>query len=355
MDNPFSMGDPIEIISYKNFSGNLFDRSFDLQKPFRGQIELTYRCNLHCVHCYTDCFNNSADIKKEMTTDMIFRLIDEIHDAGCLWLCFTGGEIFMRKDFFEIYGYAKKKGFLISLFTNMTGVDESIVNQLAENPPFVIETSCHGVGETFDRITQVAGSFERFDSAIRLFLRHGLQIRVKTKAMTLNRGELGKIKTYIESLGLEFGVSTDIQPDLKGSSKTTAYSLTPKEIVALEIQGRTCETLGKPNPHIYHCGCGSNSFLIGAHGKLASCVFSRQFEEDLRCQPFQQSLEVVFLKVRSAVFLGNSPCRDCKIMHLCDKKPGMMHFNAQNPEEPSKHFCETAHLKAEKLGLLITT
>lgn len=230
------MGSSIGVIPYKTFSGNLFNRSFDLQKPLRGQIELTYRCNLHCVHCYTDCFNNPADIKKEMTTDMIFRLIDEIHDAGCLWLCFTGGEIFMRKDFFEIYGYAKKKGFLITLFTNMTGVDEAIVNRLAENPPFVIETSCHGVGEAFDRITQVAGSFERFDNAIRLFLRHGLQVRVKTKAMTLNRGVLGKIKTYIESLGFKFGVSTDIQPDLKGSYKTMTYSLTPKEIVALEIQ-----------------------------------------------------------------------------------------------------------------------
>ena len=57
---------------------------------------------------------------RELRTEEHFRLLDELADAGGLWLLFTGGEIFARPDFLEIYLYAKRKGFLITLFTNGT-------------------------------------------------------------------------------------------------------------------------------------------------------------------------------------------------------------------------------------------
>lgn len=358
-------GETIDTLSYQDFSRGLFDKSFDQQKPLRGQIELTYRCNLRCVHCYTDCFNNPKDISKEMATEKILKLIDETHEAGCLWLCLTGGEIFMHKDFFEIYDYAQGKGFILTLFTNVTMVTEAIADRLALNPPFCIETSCHGVDETFDRITQVPGSFKRFDKGIRLLLAKGLPVEVKTKAMSLNRNELKKIKEYVESLGFPFNFSTDIHPDLKGSGDPTRYRLSPEEIVHWKwydfnrdaevfcVLNKEEAIVPDPSQKLFRCGCGANSFLIGAHGKLASCVFNRLVEKDLREVPFEQAVATLFRETQSLTFQGFSPCRSCKITLLCEKKPGMLKGVA-DPEMPERHFCETAHLKAKKLELNVT-
>jgi molybdenum cofactor biosynthesis enzyme MoaA len=58
--------------------------------------------------------------QRELSKEEHFLMLDELVEMGCFWLLYTGGEIFARKDFLEIYTYAKKKGFLITLFTNGT-------------------------------------------------------------------------------------------------------------------------------------------------------------------------------------------------------------------------------------------
>lgn len=350
----------IETVEYGAFSRRLFERSYAEHKPLRGQIELTYACNVRCVHCYTDCFNNPQDIKNEMSTEKILNLVDEMHEAGCLWLCLTGGEIFMRKDFFTIYDYCLEKGFLLTLFTNATMVTEGIADRLAANPPFVIETSCHGLGKTFDAVTQVKGSFERFDRGLKLLLNRCLRVEVKTKALALNRGKLEEIRAYVEGLGLTFHLSSTIHPDLKGSQKTIGYALTPEEIVDLEIDEEKlkkidfCElqkaVLQEPLDNLHRCGCGTNYFAVGGHGRLATCVMNRQVEKDLNSQPFEEAFFEMCEEVRAIRFRGNSPCRTCTITSLCEKKPATFFLGGEDPEAPVRHFCDTAHLKARKMG-----
>src|SRR5881409_926136 len=173
----------------------LSQKGAEARVPVQAMIELTYGCNLHCVHCDTDCYNRPELIKREMSYEEITRILDQLAAEGCLWVCFTGGEIFMRKDFLDIYAYAKQKGFLITLFTNGTLITEAIVDYLKEHPPFCIEISCHGAtDETFDRITQVRGSFRRFLAGVRLLIERGLPIKIKTKVMTVNRHELDQMK-----------------------------------------------------------------------------------------------------------------------------------------------------------------
>src|SRR5210317_926730 len=99
--------------------------------PLGGSIEVTQRCNNNCVHCYNNLAAGDQDARgKELTFDEHCRIIDEIAGFGCLWLLFTGGEIFLRKDFLDIYTYAKQKGLIISLFTNGTLVTPEIADYL---------------------------------------------------------------------------------------------------------------------------------------------------------------------------------------------------------------------------------
>ena len=89
--------------------------------PLQVSIEVTRRCPLECLHCYNNLPMGDLDAKqRELTKEEHFRVLDELVEMGCFWILYTGGEIFARKDFLEIYTYAKKKGFLITLFTNGT-------------------------------------------------------------------------------------------------------------------------------------------------------------------------------------------------------------------------------------------
>jgi len=111
----------MEIQEYADWSLGVHQRLGGSRVPLSGTIELTQRCNHQCVHCYNNLFITDQDARqRELAYDDWRHVIDEIAAAGCLWLLMTGGEIFLRNDFLDIYTYARQKGLLISLFTRKT-------------------------------------------------------------------------------------------------------------------------------------------------------------------------------------------------------------------------------------------
>ncbi len=351
---------------YKDFSLRVHTKAATEAQVVKAQVELTYGCNLHCVHCYTDCYNQRELIQKERTTEEILRTLDELHELGVLWVCFTGGEIFMRKDFRQIYDHAKSKGFLITLFTNGTMFDEAIVDHLKENPPFSIEISCHGATEeTFDGITQVPGSFQRFLKGIELLRCRGLPFKIKTKAMTLNKHELDKIKGFVEGLGLQFRLTSTIYPRLNGDLEPCEYRLSPEEIVELEFAERdfdeddeTCpvEEGGgdglepPPDDRLFRCGCGTSAVHINAWGKLGACTGVNEPRVDLGEKSVAEGVAEVFPQIRGANYQTDTPCRSCQVYTLCEKMPSIAWAESGNREQPVEHFCQTAFKRAERLA-----
>src|SRR5437867_9119744 len=89
----------LTMVPDKEFSRQLMSKLGGRRFPLSGQWELTCRCNLRCVMCYTDCFNTPERIRQELTLPEIVRIMDEIRGAGCLNLCLTGGERLVRRDF----------------------------------------------------------------------------------------------------------------------------------------------------------------------------------------------------------------------------------------------------------------
>src|SRR5688572_32017232 len=105
----------IQTQSYSEFSKSVFTEVSSLRIPVNGTIEISNRCPLECVHCYNNLpMNDAVARKRELTTEEHYRLLDELAELGWLWLLFTGGEIFARHDFLDIYRYAKKRGFLVT-------------------------------------------------------------------------------------------------------------------------------------------------------------------------------------------------------------------------------------------------
>ncbi|MBN1689272.1 MAG: radical SAM protein [Candidatus Omnitrophica bacterium] len=352
------MSDPrISQIEYRDFSAKLHRHSFERERVIKAQLEITYRCNLHCRHCYTDCYNCPGKIKNELTLGEIKRILDEMAGEGILWLNLTGGEILMRKDFFDIYDYAYDLGFILTLFTNGTLLTDKIIARLKKRPPFFIDVSCHSVREdAFDWFTKTRGSFQRFSKGIQLLKESGLPFYLKTKAMNWNLSELSDIRHFFESFGLVFDYTTTLYPTLNGDLAPLQFRLSPEVISNLEAfdldtscTGRKAST-GKPaTDQLYRCLCATNMIHINAFGELGTCTQEYEVRASLKEYSLKTAIEHVFPAVRSLKYESDSPCRDCNLYLFCQKKPTSARLETGDAKSPVPYYCDLAYNLAKKV------
>jgi molybdenum cofactor biosynthesis enzyme MoaA len=271
-------------------------RLFELKPeryPFLCQWELTCRCNLHCVMCYTDCFNTPEKIRQELSTAEIFKIMDELREAGVAELCLTGGEPLARPDFFPIYERARRAGFLVTLFTNGTLIDEKAADRLAELPPHRVEISLHGVSkEVFEAVTAGPGSFEKCLRGARLLRERGISLVLKATAMTLNASEIVDVKKFAAEAGAVFRLGDAMRPALDGSQAPGRFGLPEDELAKLtasdpELAREACG----PRDEGGGCRGGATRFHIDAYGKLQLCSGNRREGYDLRKGSFREGFE----------------------------------------------------------------
>jgi MoaA/NifB/PqqE/SkfB family radical SAM enzyme len=259
--------------------------------PYSCQWEITCRCNLHCVMCYTDCFNRSDAIRQELSTAEILRIMDELAEAGTLELCLTGGEPLARHDFFQLYEHAVRSGFLVTVFSNGTLITETHADRFAALRPHRIEISLHGITrETFERITMGQGSYDRCLQAIRFLLDRQIPLVLKSTAMTLNLSEILAIKRYVESLGtVKYKLGEEMRPELDGDAGPFQYALSEPDLADLnqrdpDLWREACrQDALEPLP----CRSGMHRFHIDAYGQLQLCSGNRLQGYDLRKGSFR--------------------------------------------------------------------
>src|SRR5580658_413061 len=133
------------------------EKALKLNIPISVQLDLTYRCNERCVHCYLD-----HDDHGEMTTAEIKSLLDQMADAGVFYLTISGGEILMRRDFFEILEHARARTFCIKLKTNGVLIREKEAKRLRELGVERVQISIYSHrAEVHDAITKMPGSLQQ--------------------------------------------------------------------------------------------------------------------------------------------------------------------------------------------------
>ncbi len=345
-------------VNYSGFSARLHREVASKRIPAGGSIDLTSRCNLRCVHCYV----RSSTRQQELSLAEIERIFDELSAAGCLWLLLTGGEPLLRPDFSEIYLLAKKKGFLINLFTNAVLVNEDIAAMLAEWRPFAVEVTLYGAtAETYERVTGVPGSFRRCLDGINLLRDKNIPLRFKSMLLTINSHELGRMMALAESLGGEFRYDGNIHGHLGGSREPCRFRLTPEQILELDVADsrridalreflRFSSQFTRDPKRIYHCGAGINSFHIDSQGRLCLCMLSRRESFDLCTGTFAEGWQEFLARVRFQETKGANACAACKLYDLCGQCPGWGEIEDGDPEQSSEFLCRLAHLRSAVLG-----
>jgi radical SAM protein with 4Fe4S-binding SPASM domain len=339
---------------------DLFNRKINTQRiPVEGSMELTFRCNLRCVHCYCNLPPHDEDaIQQELRTDEVLNILDQVAEAGCLWLLFTGGEPLLRKDFNEIYTYAKKKGFIITLFTNGTRVTPEIADFLKAWPPHSVEITLYGATqETYEEITRVPRSYKRCLRGIDLLLEKGIPLSLKTMAMTLNEGELAHMKAFAEERGLKFRFDPMLNPRLDGTKGPCEFRLPPEKVIQLDLEYEErsnewrefCKKFIAPfsSEYLFNCGAGISTYHIDPYGKMSACQMARFRSHDLRKAAFTEVWEdhtPTTLKLKPQ---GDYPCGRCELISLCGQCPGWAWLEKNDLEKPVEYLCRIAHLRAD--------
>ena len=150
------------------------ERAMSLGIPLSVHIDVTYRCNERCVHCYLD-----HDDKGEMTTQEIKDVLDQLAEAGVFFLVFSGGEVFMRRDFLELVEYARKLMFNVKVKTNGVMIREKEAARLRQLGVEQVQISVYSHRpEVHDRITKLPGSLNKTIRAIRFLKLQGLKVTI---------------------------------------------------------------------------------------------------------------------------------------------------------------------------------
>lgn len=322
---------------------NVMEKCARLNIPTQAILELTYRCNLHCVHCYVDI--SEPD---ELTTDEWKNVIDQLKSAGVISLLLTGGEILLREDFLDILSYARHCKFFISLSTNGTLINSDMARDIAELKPFAISISLYGASAmTHEAVTNVSGSFEKTLAGIRALVDCGIKPLIQTVVMKSNINELEQINQLVTSLGAEINIDTVISPTKTGAESPFQFETTYDELVNC---GWLPEKFHKlPDDGHGLCKAGKSMISVAPNGDVFPCnVFPvklgnlRQANFD-KIWHLEPCAELRYLRsMRRADLYA---CNKCELSIYCQRCPGIAFIESGSLDGPSSSACRQAETR----------
>lgn len=325
--------------------------------PLSASMELTERCNLNCVHCYIN--KPAADVaarENELRTEDWKNVIDQLTDAGTLFLLITGGEPLLRPDFTEIFTHASKRGLLVTLFSNATMLTPDLADQLAEWGLRALEVSLYGATrETYEKVTRQPGSFDCCIRGIELALDRGIKVGLKTVLLKANLHELEKMQKLTEKFGSEFRYDSTLWPRLDGNRDNLAHQIGNQETLRLDLSDpKRRESWEKTandfvgqlirDKMVFTCGAGVRSFHIDSIGMINPCMMVRKPNYDVLSLGFLKAWQNIG-QISSWERTQNTECETCQAATLCSHCPGWSLAEAGDYESINSEICEMGHLR----------
>lgn len=322
-------------------------RAQDRGIPLSAHLDLTYRCNERCVHCYLD----HAD-RGEMSTTEILSLLDEMAEAGVLFLTISGGEIFLRRDFFEILEHARADAFCVRLKTNGVMIREQEARRLADLNVESVQISIYSDrAEVHDEITKLPGSLARSLRAVRLLRENGVRVTIANVAMSKNFSDYHRVQDLSTRLGAHFALDPTVTPMMDGDRSVLDFGIGDSELRAVfgdeSLVGNAGEFCAPPAPvtaddlDSLPCSAGHTACYISPYGDVYPCVQFPLACGNVRRQKFldiwrhsPQMSEVRSIRLRDL-----SSCSSCVHGSSCTRCPGLA-FMEGNMRGPSSLDCQ---------------
>lgn len=328
------------------------ERALELGVPLSVQIDLTYRCNERCIHCYLD-----HEDYGEMTTAEIKDVLEQLADAGVFFLTLSGGEILLRKDFFDILEYARALTFCVKLKTNAVLIREREAQRIRDLAVNAVQISIYSHRpEVHDRITKVPGSLERSLRAIRFLRECGLKVTMANVLMLQNLQDYKGVKALAKELGVEITIDPTITPRMDGDRSLMPLNMDSAALAGLfhdESLVGSVEEFCAPPPKAGHddmdglpCSAGHTAAYISPYGDVYPCVQFPLPSGNVRTAKFldiwRNSPQLN--EVRSIHARDLPTCSQCTHVVSCTRCPGLAYMEG-NMRGPSAQDCQKSYAR----------
>lgn len=340
-----------------NFNESKRKQWMEERKPFSVLFELTPRCNFNCIHCY---LQNSHSFP-QLSLDEIKKIIDILYDKSILFLTLTGGEILTRSDFLDIYMYAKRKGFLVELFTNGYLFTDEIIQVLQEYPPLLVDITLYGgTDETYYKVTGVKGALTKVKENCKKLKSANVRFTLKSPIISTTFNEINDMKKIADELGVTFVHTFDIIPTIDKSEDPRTLQLPLSVILKNEFDNHFKQIekgerkKGQINYNeiaelaendcVYACNVALNSFVIDYNGKMCPCMKLRHkgvMLTDTNYSDIWDSFKIY----SSFKATENYKCKKCASRYYCDICPAEMDFLYDDMEYRPDFVCVPAKIR----------
>lgn len=354
----------------------LWEKFKDDRVPNTVEFEMTARCNNNCRQCYINlpAYNPGA-MKKELTGEAIEKIADQAASLGFLWWILTGGEPLLRKDFFDVYLMLKKKGFLISVYTNATLVSDEHIRFFKKYPPRNIEVTIYGVSQkVYERVTRVKGSFKAFRDGLERILQSGLNVQLKAMAIHANLQEIPEIIRFCRERTMGYFridpfLHLRYDNDQRRNDMIRVERLTPDEVVnverlypeKVEALKRGCERtsvrrIAQPSSiPVISCGAGNNGFTLSYDGMLRLCMplCHPDFEYDLQAHSLREAWlqfipSLLHRQTKNKELIER--CGACSVRSLCQLCPAVSYLETGELDAFIESFCLYAQTRSKMVN-----
>jgi radical SAM protein with 4Fe4S-binding SPASM domain len=342
---------------------------------FSFTLETTARCNNRCRHCYINLPETDSSARAdELSLAQLKDIADQAVDLGAVWCLITGGEPLLRDDFEELYFYLKKKGLLVSVFTNATLISESHVRLFQKYPPRDLEVTVYGMTQKiYGRVTRRPDLFNAFRAGLSRLLEAGVKVNLKAVPIKANIDEYKEIADFCRKYShgpFRFDplIHLRFDRDEKKNEQIRPQRLSPEQIASLERRDekrfvalqRNCNRLILPEtgrqvqPFLFTCGAGLSDFVVSYNGffRLCSSLWHPECIYDLKNGSVKEARQILVPKVRSMTsydpgFLNS--CAKCRLVNLCLWCPANAWLETGRMDLGSQYFCRVAKARAQEV------
>lgn len=361
----------------------LYTKAVHLGIPLNGTFELSPVCNFSCRMCYVRKTRKEVQEhdRKILTLQDWLRIAKEAKEAGMLELLLTGGEPLLWPDFWSLYEELIDMGFIISINTNGSLIDEKAVERFLRRPPQRINITLYGAcDETYQKLCGISGVFHQVDNALRMLNTAGIDVKLNCSLTPVNQADLDLIIDYAKEHNLLLSVSTYMFPPvrrnpdmiginerftpeesaqklmqyLKGNRGEERYQRYVKSI--LDGCGEPLsldEDCVDPTGGKVLCRAGRASFWISWDGWMMPCGMMVKPKVDVTGQAFSSAWKKIMEETGKMRLSGLcSQCKNRKICHPCAAiayaETGSFSEVPVYRCQATQHMCELASLEIKQ-------
>ena len=306
--------------------------------PINGSIELLPLCNMNCDMCYVRLSPSEMEAQGRLRSlDEWLEIAEEMRDAGTLFLLLTGGEPLLYPEFKQLYLKLKDMGFVITINTNGTLIDDIWADFFGEHKPRRINITLYGADDqAYRELCHYPGGFDKVINAVKLLKEREVDVKLSSSLTRTNQNDMARIINLGEALGIPVRIDTYMMPAVRERNRPydEQSRLDPVSAARVRIQALKQEMgkelfeeyarkivfevehiLPEDGPGKVHCLAGNCSFTINWQGYLRPCVVMSEPSVSV----FEEGFEKAWQKVSDAVseIRTSSVCNACKYRPIC--------------------------------------